>query len=114
MAAKKRSSRWWKKRCDEWEAVRDSVTAREFSETWGINPQTFSWWRHEFRCRERARDASLVPVEVVETRPSEPVTMEATERWLEAELPDGIKFRFTEGTKADYVAQLVCRVHRGG
>ena len=115
MAAQKQGARWWAKQTEEWEAVRGEVSAREFAESRGFNPQTFSWWRHELRRRDRERGGSLIPVEVVEENPEAKMTSSGfSERWLEAELPDGLKFRFSEGTGVEYVAGLLKSMRRGG
>ncbi len=114
MAAKKRSARWWRKLTEEWEMVRGQVSARAFAESRGVNPQTFSWWRYELRRRDREMSTALVPVELVDHVQEGRTVIPASERWLEAELPDGVKVRFAEGTGVEYVAALVLRVGRGG
>lgn len=55
-----------------------------------------------------AGELRLVPVDLSEE--AEFVEASDSSRWLEAELPSGVRLRFLEGTEGSYVADLLCRL----
>lgn len=111
--------------------VRGSVTMREFAEREGIPYWTFHEWLYGFRRvaekvgpsrRRRAADdgeVRMIPVRigdessvggsgVVVAGAGAPAAKPMScGGFVEAELPAGVKLRFTEGTTAAYVASLV-------
>ena len=116
--ARPRSRRWWGRVVARYDAVRGQVGLRAFAAEAGVNQSTLAWWASYLR-REQRRGAdapvtALVPVEVTGSRETLPDVGPGlrVDRWLEAELPDGVKLRFCEGTSPPYVVGLVQGLRR--
>lgn len=120
MPKKSRSKGWWRKVVSRYEARRGEVTMRKFAEEEGLTYGTFSWWVHFFRHNGRKKKSppepvTLVPVEVTGASSAQGPTCAPLRlgNWLEAETTEGIKVRFCEGTRTEYVGDLVRRLAGG-
>ncbi len=116
--AKPRSRRWWRQMVAKYDAVRGQVGLWEFASENGVNRSTLAWWashlRHEKQRKGEAQPGALLPVVVAGTKPGAEECGPGlrVDRWLEAELPDGVKLRFCEGTSELYVVGLVQGLRR--
>ena len=120
MATKRKSRRWWRKVVSRYEVLRGEVTMRKFAEEEGLTYGTFCWWVHELRVSGRKQKSppepvTLVPVEVTGASTAQGPTCAPLRlgNWLEAETAQGIKVRFCEGTRTEYVGDLVRRLAGG-
>ena len=117
MAESRRSRSSWREVVARYEARRGEVTMRKFAEEEGLKFGTFRWWVREFRRAEQeqktiGKSPDIVPVDIsgacgVDGNDSTPLRIG---NWLEAETAGGIKVRFCEGTRTEYVGALVLRL----
>jgi transposase-like protein len=112
MAARRRKKRWWQRLVRQLEERVGQVTVDEFAREVGVNRNTLVWWRSYLRREGRRSDAEgpkelrLLPVDVPEEDSATGLPQTAM-RWLEAETMQGVRLRFSEGTGARYVAELL-------
>ena len=93
------------------ELERSGLPHAEFATKHGVGLATLRSWLYRLR-KERAvaQAPSLLPVRVI-------ASTAPTARWqredgaaIEAELPSGVRLRFSSGVDPDYVAELVRRL----
>lgn len=89
----KRSRVQWRQIVDRYEA--SGLKPKQFAVREGLNVNTFSWWRHEFR-QEARRESRLTLVPV--PRPARnPIVIR---------LPDGVEVEVPAGSEPDWVGRI--------
>jgi hypothetical protein len=113
-SAKRRGRRYWCRIIDRYEENKDRMTLKDFTESEGINHWTFKEKLYSIRKERRLRkipDAEervrMVPVKLSPEVYGNGFADLLPRNWLEAEMPDGVKVRFCEGTSCEYVSGLV-------
>jgi hypothetical protein len=112
--AKRRDRRYWCRIIDRYEENKDRMTLKEFAESEGINHWTFKGKLYDIRKERRLLKRSnasehlrMLPVKLTAEESRNGLADLFTQNWLEAEMPDGVKVRFCEGTSCEYVSGLV-------
>lgn len=101
-----------------YERLKDRLSVRQFAEDEGVSYHAVTYRMYKKsqvkKVRQEKSDGEmrLLPVELASPDTvSGPVV---AVKWLEAEIPSGVRLRFLEGTGSEYVADLLSQMAARG
>lgn len=90
---------------------RSGVSDEEYAKKRNIPVATFRWWVWKLK-REAVEKPSLLPVRVIGSAAPWARCSKDGAAEVEAEFPDGLRVRFTDGTSSARVVEVVSRLRR--